>query len=593
MTNLLPIKDPAVYRELVNTLYRQSPPIFLGNIAVAGLSVFLLWDEVARGNLLGWAAAVYLLTVLRVALVWKDRRRGPHRLEDTSRRCRQYVFWVAVSGCLWGAMGPLFFAPENTIVTVYLGIVLAGMTGGSVASLSAFWPAYYLYALLTVLPFALRAFAHGTPLFSVLGVLSLFLLGVNLAYCRVMQRTLSDAIRLRFENAALVRQLTQEKDRAEQANHSKSQFLAAASHDLRQPAHALGLYIESMRMAAQAPKIERAAIETLAERLQSALTSMSQLLDVLLDVSRLDAGVIQVERRRFRLQDTFDTLANQYTQAAAAKGLELKIRRTDVRPDTDPILLQNMLSNLLSNAVRYTAHGKILLACRRRHDALDICVLDTGIGIAEDQFDRIFQEFYQVENIVRDREHGLGLGLAIVKRTAALIGAELRLRSVHGKGSCFTVSLPHRDEPARAPLPSAQMTLRPQAAGQHTVLVVDDDKQVLDGMAVLLASWGYAAIAARSLEHALRALDDATPQLIVTDFRLAAEATGIDVVHAVRQAVGWDVPALIITGDTSPQGISAANASGLKVLHKPLDIATLKEAMAIEVLHLPSRISPR
>ncbi|MBB1241640.1 sensor histidine kinase, partial [Klebsiella pneumoniae] len=141
-------------------------------------------------------------------------------------------------------------------------------------------------------------------------------------------------IRLRFENAALVRQLTEEKDRAEQANRSKSQFLAAASHDLRQPVHALGLYIETMRMAAQASKIERATIETLAERLQSALTGMSRLLDVLLDVSRLDAGVIQVEKRRFRLQETFDSLANQYTHSAASKGLELKIRRTSVRPDT-------------------------------------------------------------------------------------------------------------------------------------------------------------------------------------------------------------------------------------------------------------------
>lgn len=589
MTNLLPIENRAVYQELVNTLYRQSPPIFLGNIAVAGLTVFLLWHEVGRELLLGWAAAVYLLTALRVVVVWKDRRSGPHNPEATSRRCRQYVFWVTVSGCLWGAMGPLFFEPENTIVTVYICIVLAGMTGGSVASLSAFWPAYYLFALLTVLPFALRSFAHGTPLFTVLGVLSLFLLGVNLAYCKVMQRTLSDAIRLRFENAALVRQLTEEKDRAEQANRSKSQFLAAASHDLRQPVHALGLYIETMRMAAQASKIERATIETLAERLQSALTGMSRLLDVLLDVSRLDAGVIQVERRRFRLQETFDSLANQYTHSAASKGLELKIRRTSVRPDTDPILLQNILSNLLSNAVRYTAHGKILLACRRRRDALDICVLDTGIGIAEDHFDSIFQEFYQVENIVRDREHGLGLGLAIVKRTADLIGAELRLRSVYGKGSCFTVRVPHRDEPAIAEGPSVQMNSLRKADGKHTVLVVDDDKQVLDGMAVLLTSWGYAVIAARSLEQASRELDNAIPQLIVTDFRLATETTGIDVVHAVRKAIGFDVPAIIITGDTSPQGISEANASGFTVLHKPLDITTLKDAMSSAIRrHAPN-----
>jgi signal transduction histidine kinase/CheY-like chemotaxis protein len=579
MTNLLPTRDPALYRELVNTLYRQSPPIFLGNIAVAGLTVFLLWNEVAHPLLLGWAGAIYLLTALRILIVRKDGRAGPHHPDATARRCWHYVFWAAVSGCLWGAMGPLFFAPDNAIVTVYTCIVLAGMTGGSVASLSAFWPAYYVYALPTVLPFALRSFAHGTPLFSVLGVLSLFLLGVNLAYSRVMQRTLADAITLRFENTALIRQLTEEKERAELANRSKSQFLAAASHDLRQPTHALGLYIATLRVAAQAPKIERDAIEMLAGRLQSALTGMSQLLNVLLDISRLDAGVIQVERRRLRLQESFDALGNQYVQAAAAKGLQLKVRRTDAWPDTDPVLLQNILSNLLSNAVRYTRHGKILLACRRRHGALEILVADTGIGIAADQFDNIFREFYQVGNIARDREQGLGLGLAIVKRTAELIGAEVGLRSVRGKGSCFTVRLPHRDAPAAGQTPSARARPLRRRDERYTVLVVDDDKQVLDGMEVLLASWGYAVIAARSLEQALDELEHAAAQLIVTDFRLAMEVTGVDVVHAVRKAMGSDVPAIIVTGDTSLQGINEASASGFKVLHKPLDPSMLQAAM--------------
>lgn len=579
MLKLLPTGDRAVYRELVNTLYRQSPPIFLGNLAVAGLTVFLLWNEVAHELLLGWAAAIYLLTALRVVMVWKDRRAGAHALDETPQRCWRYVFWAGISGCLWGAMGPLFFAPGNSIVTVYTCIVLAGMTGGSVASLSAFWPAYYVYALPTVLPFALRSFAHGTPLFSVLGVLSLFLLGVNLAYSRVMQRTLADAIALRFENTALIGQLTEEKERAELANRSKSQFLAAASHDLRQPTHALGLYIATLRMAAQAPKIERPAIEMLAERLQSALTGMSQLLNVLLDISRLDAGVIQVARSRFRLQDKFDALANQYTQTAAAKGIQLKVRPSEAWPDTDPVLLQNILSNLLSNAVRYTTSGKILLACRRRPGALEICVADTGIGIAADQFDDIFREFYQVGNIARDREQGLGLGLAIVRRTADLIGASVHLRSMPGKGTCFTLRLPHQDA-ARA-AECAGLTVAPALAvgAQHTLMVIDDDNQVLDSMSVLLAGWGYAVLPARSLEQALGALERTEPQLIVTDFRLASEVTGIDVVRAVSQALGRDLPAIIVTGDTSLQGINEASASGFQVLHKPLEASSLQAAI--------------
>ncbi|WP_050478273.1 hybrid sensor histidine kinase/response regulator [Herbaspirillum rhizosphaerae] len=584
MTRLLPTQNQAVYLELVNTLYRQSPPIFFGNIMVVSLTIFLLWGQLAHTLLLGWAASIYLLTILRIIVVWRDLR-GPAGRQPTSRRCWRYVAWAAVSGCLWGAMGLLFFAPDNAVVTVYICIVLAGMTGGSVASLSSFWPAYYAYALPTVLPFAIRSFAHGTPLFSVLGVLSLFLLGVNLAYSRVMQRTVRDAIALRFENVELIRQLTEEKERAEQANRSKSQFLAAASHDLRQPAHALGLYIATLRTVAQAPRIERGTVDMLAGRLQSALSSMSQLLNVLLDISRLDAGVIQTAKRRFALQEIFSALGNQFSQAAAAKGLTLHIRSTSAWTDTDPVLLHNILANLLSNAVRYTEKGKILLACRRRQDqdALDICVYDTGVGIAADQFEPIFREFYQIHNIARDREQGLGLGLAIVQRTARLIDTRVDLRSVPGKGSCFYLRLPD----CRAP---GMVVAEPIAAGlpasvvdrTETVLVVDDDKQVLDSMQILLQSWGYRVLAARSLEQALAMLgDDADrPQLVVSDFRLAADITGIDVIGAVLRTLNADVPAIIVTGDTSPQGISQASASGYQVLHKPLDPSQLRTTMS-------------
>lgn len=596
MTRLLPTQDRSVYLELVNTLYRQSPPIFLGNAAVAGLTMFLLWGEVAHAALLGWAAAIYLVTALRIVLVWRDRRSlGTAAEASTSRRCWRYVAWAGVSGCLWGAMGLLFFSPDNTIVTVYICIVLAGMTGGSVASLSSFWPAYYLYALPTVLPFAMRSFAYGTPLFSVLGVLSLFLLGVNLAYSRVIQRTVRDAIALRFENNALIRQLTEEKERAEQANRSKSQFLAAASHDLRQPAHALGLYIATLRTLAQAPHVEPGMVDMLAGRLQSALTGMSQLLNVLLDISRLDAGVIRTEKRRFSLQETFTLLSNQFAQAAAAKGLRLRVRPTAAWLDTDPVLLHNILANLLSNAVRYTENGKILLACRRGRDrsnsdgegegeTLEICVIDTGVGIAADQFEPIFREFYQVQNIARDREQGLGLGLAIVQRTAELIDARVNVRSSPGKGSCFSLrlrGLHPAGQPDSAPTAVAPAILA-SAAPDATVLVVDDDKQVLDSMQILLRSWGYTVLAARSLEQALEALDNHArqPDLVISDFRLAADVTGIDVIHAVFHATGDEVPAIIVTGDTSPQGIALASASGYQVLHKPLDPLQLRKTIS-------------
>jgi signal transduction histidine kinase len=572
-------KIPQSYRadeqlELINTLYRQSPPILFGNIAVVSLTIFLLWPEVSQRNLLGWAAAIYVLTGIRIAMVWWDRQTSEHPVETGSRRARRYLLFCGLSGCLWGSMGILFFAPDNTVVTVLICIVLAGMTGGSVASLSTWWPTYLAFALPTVLPFAIRSFLYGNALFSVLGFLSLFLLGVNLAFSRTLQRTVRDAVSLRFENVELIQQLTEEKERAEIANRSKSQFLAAASHDLRQPTHALGLYIASLRAMAQASTIERSALDHIAERQQTALKGMSQLLNVLLDISRLDAGVIDVEPRRFALQQELDALENQFSQAALAKGLTLRIRPTSIWLETDTVLLHNVLSNLLSNAVRYTERGGILVACRRRAGDVEMLVFDTGIGIAPDQLSSIFREFYQIGNAARDREQGLGLGLAIVQRTASLLGASVQVSSAPGRGSLFSLRLPAMQHvPASDTGMVAQRGEPVGAHPQKTILVVDDDQDVLAGMQTLLRAWGHTVIVAQSLEQASAAASSYRAELdmVVTDFRLPKRVTGVDVIHAVFQSIGHAIPAIIITGDTSPEGINAASSSGFCVMHKPLD----------------------
>ncbi|MGR3909866.1 ATP-binding protein [Burkholderia sp. SR8] len=562
--------------ELVNTLYRQSPPILVGNIAVVSLTTFLLWNEVSRRTLLGWAAAICVLTSIRAVMVWRDRRAGEHPVDTAAARARRYVFFAGVSGCLWGAMGVLFFSPHNTIVTALICIVLAGMTGGSVASLSSWWPTYVAYALPTVLPFAIRSFVYGSALFSVLGFLSLFLLAVNLAFSRTLQRTVRDAVSLRFENIDLIRQLTAEKERAELANRSKSQFLAAASHDLRQPTHALGLYIATLRAMARAPAVEGRALDEIAERLRTALKGMSQLLNVLLDISRLDAGVIDAEPRRFALQQTFDALDNQFRQAAAAKGLMLRIRPTPIWLETDAVLLHTILSNVLSNAVRYTPHGSILVACRPRGTDVEIQVFDTGIGIEADQLPNIFREFYQIGNAARDREQGLGLGLAIVQRTAVLIGASVRVRSTAGRGSLFSVRLASIGPAPSCEAAPDQHGTNPACApgsARKTLLVVDDDRDVLAGMQTLLQAWGHTVVAAQSPGRAieLAAARRAELDMIVTDFRLAGRVTGADVIHAVFRVIEREIPAIIVTGDTSPEGIHAASSSGFSVLHKPLD----------------------
>lgn len=566
--------DKRIFNELINILYRQATPIFFGNVAVVVLSVYLLWNELDRAMLLAWAAAIFGLTTIRIVIVRRDLRVSQPE-ERAHRRAWKYALLSGLSGCLWGSVGIFFFSPDSTIVTVFICILLSGMTGGSVASQSSFPPAYYAFALPTVLPFALHSFVYGGPLFSVLGVLSLFLLGVNLAYSRNFHRTVREAVSLRFENVELIAQLRQEKERAESASRSKSQFLAAASHDLRQPTHALGLYIATLRAFCNAPAIRTEDVGNIAAKLQAALKGLVQLLDVLLDISKLDAGAVKVKREVFDLQELLETIGQQFSAVAAEQKLRFIVRPTSLLIQTDRVLLHSILANFVSNALRYTESGKILVGARRRGNFVEVQVLDTGIGIAEGQSQLIFGEFYQIGNAARRREHGLGLGLAIVKRTADLLGVRIGLRSVLGKGSVFSVwlLLVHGTQSVVEEKTIAQAS----GAVSKDILVIDDDASVLDSMRLLLSSWGHQVFAVSSLEQALQTVEQHRSQgrplfdLILSDFRLAENINGIDVVQAVRQAAGHDIPAVVITGDTSVESINRIAQAHLRILHKPLE----------------------
>lgn len=574
--------DGRIFDELVNVLYRQATPIFFGNFSVVILSVYLLWNELERSALLSWAGAIFVLTLIRIVIVRRDLR-VPHASDQAARRAWIYTLFAGLSGCLWGSIGIFFFAPDSTIVTVFICILLAGMTGGSVASQSSFPPAYYAFALPTVLPFAIRCFMYGGPLFSVLALLSLFLLGVNLAYSRNVHRTVREAVSLRFENTQLIAQLRQEKERAESASRSKSQFLAAASHDLRQPTHALGLYIATLRAMCSTPVVSGVEVGNIAGKLQTALKGLVQLLDVLLDISKLDAGAVKVKREVFDLQDLLETIDQQFSAVAVEQKLRFIVRPAAVLVQTDRALLHSILANFVSNALRYTEHGKILVGARRRGNFVEVQVLDTGIGIAAEQSQLIFSEFYQIGNAARRREHGLGLGLAIVKRTADLLKIRIGLRSVPGRGSVFSVWLPlapHVKAAANLTIPA------PVASGiAKNILVIDDDASVLDSMRLLLSSWGHQVTAVSSLGAALQAVKTRQGgsglafDLILSDFRLAENVSGVDVVQAVRQANGYAIPAVVITGDTSVESIRSIVDANLRILHKPLAPEMLQEVL--------------
>lgn len=363
---------------------------------------------------------------------------------------------------------------------------------------------------------------------------------------------------------------------AEQADRAKSRFLAAASHDLRQPLAALALYLGLLR--GHVPLDQ----QPLMRNVDDCVASLSELLDDLLDVSKLDAGVVTVEASDFSVDTLLRRQLSVHTGPASQKGLRLRFRPSNFISHTDPVLLGRIIGNLVSNAIRYTEHGGVLLACRCRAGRWWVEVRDTGIGIPEDQTGHIFEEFRQLGNQARNR--GSGLGLAIVAKTATLLGLEVRVHSRPGRGSRFAISLP----PGRVLERSPELPAPEPVALPLRVALVDDNVQILRALGLLLQGAGHQVVPAASPQALLAGLGDQTPDLVISDYRLGAGQTGFDVIDRVRQVFGQDVPALIITGDTDPELIRSMTEHGIEIQFKPLNPADLLAFVA----QVPKRSSP-
>jgi signal transduction histidine kinase/CheY-like chemotaxis protein len=353
----------------------------------------------------------------------------------------------------------------------------------------------------------------------------------------------------------------------EAANLAKSRFLAAASHDLRQPLHALNLFVAQLRT--ETDPVERARI---AAQIDASVTVMNDLFNALLDISKLDAGALAPNLTRFPIAELLKHIEPTFARAAREKGLRLRFARSEAWVESDFILLQRILLNLVSNAVRYTDRGGVVVGCRRRGGRLRIEVWDSGIGIPKDQWDNVFGEFYRISGPDRERRGGLGLGLAIVERLCRLLDHRVELRSVPGKGSCLAVEAPL----VAAQVGPEELTPAPEATADPArgklIVVIDDDALVLDSMRGVLRSWGCFVVAAESGRAALASLngDDRCPDLIISDYRLSDGDAGITTVEKLRVAFGAPIPAFLITGDTAPERLREAGASGLHLLHKPV-----------------------
>jgi PAS domain S-box-containing protein len=380
----------------------------------------------------------------------------------------------------------------------------------------------------------------------------------------------SSAIRDITDRKTIEHALIDARNEAERANRAKSSFLAAASHDLRQPLQALSLLNAALSRVAE-PQSRAAEI---ASGQAQALGSMSELLNSLLDISKLEAGAVKPDIEDCSVKRIFERLRRQFAEQAAAKGLELVVHDCDDIVHTDPTLLEQVVQNLVANAIRYTKRGLIQLRCLNETTFVRIDVADTGIGIPQDEIKLIFDEFYQAKHGTEQRREGLGLGLSIVKRVVELLGLQLEVESTPGKGSCFMLRVPRGAAPqiADASSPIAQAATRPN--GSRTVLVIDDDSAVAQSTALLLEIEGYRPFVAHGLQDATATLAelDGPPDLIICDYHLHGGPAGGETIRMIREATGRTIPALLVTGDTSHAVLEIAEElENTRLLSKPID----------------------
>lgn len=368
-----------------------------------------------------------------------------------------------------------------------------------------------------------------------------------------------------------VDELAVRKDEAERASAAKTRFLAAASHDLMQPMHAVGLLVGILRQ-----RVATGETSDLVHKVQSAVQGMENLFAGLLDVSKLDSNAVKIDVRTVEMAALLDFIETNYQPLAQEKGVRLRVVHCSLSVRTDPGLLDRILGNLVTNAIRYTPPGgKVLVGCRRLQGKLRIEVLDTGVGIPPQFRDQIFEEFFQIENTERDRKNGLGLGLSIVKRSAALLGHPLSLYSHPGRGSCFAITVPAVEhQVVDEPVPAKVQDLLHGAF----VVAVDDDSEARFAMEQLLHLWGCHALVSGTRDDMLLQMEEhlRSPDLVVTDMRLGKGITGFDIIAAVREQTGELTPAVIVTGESEmpPQ---SAWPEACQVVRKPVGPARLQQ----------------
>jgi signal transduction histidine kinase len=564
-------------REKASHITKTARSATIANVLAPLLCIPAFKDEVKPVHLGLWLAYMFVVVAIRTWVVFKLKFKADEII-NPERNLNLMTFVMCSMGIGWG-MGWLLMAPDLMLVNrvIYIYMLTVALMGGMFAY-SVHKPTFYTFSLPIMIP------SLSTGLWSVdifpwtfsVGLATVYLVVLGIA--KSFSETFEESVRLRFRNERLYQELANERDQSIAANVAKSKFIAVASHDLRQPMHAVNVYLDIVNVD-HFPEQDK----LLLGKIKNSITSLNSMFDSLLNISKLDAHVTPINNQIFGLRELANTLRDLSEARAKNKGLTFKISCSDLTICGDKLLLQQVIGNLISNAIQYTETGSIEVQFITQNGCLAVEVIDTGCGIDESEQHHIYGEFYRADK-TRSLHDGLGLGLSIVQRVCGLIGAEVHLYSKPGEGSKFVVLTPYLALSTVDSIEIAQAPIKPLQT--HRILqgkyigVIEDNPIIVDAYRQTLASEGAYVYILSEFGPELDAQLEGINRIdcILSDYRLS-QTTGDVLIQKIRENYNEEIPAIIVTGDTSPSHFSLFANLNVQVLHKPVSFQEVAQAI--------------
>jgi len=573
-------RHPALTAERVRLLAERSRDAVIGVLTGSVLVAIVLESHASTTLILAWLLMFVAVNAYRI-FVSRQLLAGQRPM--TADVLKLFLAFALANGTWLAALSAGFFVDLPLESKLALTVLILLAVAGGVATYASYTPGYTAFVVLAVPPLAFQWGRRGDEPSWVIAITLIIFGLMMIGFSRYLVSVFNRSVLIRFDREAVVerlraeQQLTeQERRKAEEASAAKTIFLANASHDLRQPAQALALYTAVLQRSAVTQDQRE-----LATSISQASRALGGLLNNLLDLSRLDAGAVRVNSEATDLARLITRLGSETRHVAAEHDVAVQFSCPPLLITSDQVLLERTLRNLLHNAVKFTDSGSISLSANVSSvgEHVLIHVSDTGCGIAKEHHAYVFNEFFQVENVERDREKGLGLGLSIVSRLARLLGGSVTLQSTPGQGSVFTLAIPNKQATRRVRAESALgARIRDEELQGVSILVVDDDPMVRGALGSLLRDWGATVDAVGGLSEALTLAEHRSWRVCLCDLRLRGTEDGLTAAIALR-TVQPDLPLIFISGDTAPERIEEATKSGHLLLHKPVDPKQLVQAI--------------